>query len=1017
MTVPDIHRNERSSADTMTLAVAHPDRWREMVPIRDSPSIVSIGGAPSSGTTLLADLFDSIPGAACGPELNVLCIPKAFAFDPAFRASAFSTSWETGCAYAPRSRFLNARHLAAIGLDDASAREILASAEDLPEFMHRLVAAFSRHRGRPIDVLAEKTPANVTCAGLFLERFPKGRFIHVVRDGRSLAASLRRRGFTLWEAAIVWLTQVHRGLALRDHPRCLTVRYEDIVAEPFRTASRLAGWMGIDATPAEIQCRFQDNTYRASLPRVAQWLTADLPRSEVHQTDSFRAQLSNAEIAFLESSGLDRFDADGDAIRFRHLLAELGYQANGGETAPSDAVILLAHADFILRTRNAAEHRNALLWHMGYEPPTRRLRLHARVRARALPTWMDVGRPSVRAWLSRPSGASIGLHAADRRLQEFLRQEGVPMTERPGCPDAGSLAMSAGVIAAIDRQASPAYRLRALGPPKDPAPTEDLATRVSRLLTTHLYACCRKLAAGRPFGRENAMTLALACHAARRASFLEAEFDRAMHALAISEVPPTDAMVALPWTRTLLVSSHLRRLHDAVALSEFPDSMPAYQSAIRGALVAIVLKRDSAELREQLVNLLRDHEDPHTGLMIDRTVGDPISSKPYLSPLVPLALVCAAERLGLALTSSDVGLPRPAAPEGDSLDEWLLHAQRLLSPPDLPIALQPQCPDGHAASVLRAVTRSAVSAMVDRCGWAVTVRATPPEAPFVVSIRHDIDRPLRSEHAARVLMLHERYGRCTSVYFRPATFDAVAARELRDAGCELGVHMSLWDDAHRRLRDSLCALAGVPVGVTYHGGLGSRYWRGLRSVRADLEAGVAYTELLHEWSPDPREVRLASKSIMATPLSVKVDAQPDWVERHLRLVRDFRGQAILELHPDLPGASWDRIIAGCLAEGALPRRVVDHVERCRAATAATVEAQVREHGVAVTIRAEQGLAVLVRTDPTVFEQDCPRPAMRLGGRLAPGGLWKPYAMDAGECTVLLRPASASATRTPASPRP
>jgi hypothetical protein len=123
------------------------------------------------------------------------------------------------------------------------------------------------------------------------------------------------------------------------------------------------------------------------------------------------------------------------------------------------------------------------------------------------------------------------------------------------------------------------------------------------------------------------------------------------------------------------------------------------------------------------------------------------------------------------------------------------------------------------------------------------------------------------------------------------------------------------------------------------------------------------------------------------------------------------------LHPDLPGTSWDRIIAGCLAEGALPRRVADHVERCRAATAATVEAQVREHGVAVTVRAEQGLAVLLRTDPTVFEQDCPRPAMRLGGRLAPGGAWKPYPVVAGECTALLRPASASATRTPASPRP
>jgi hypothetical protein len=988
-----------------------------MAPTNDSPMIVSIGGAPSSGTTLLADLFDSIPGAACGPELNVLCIPRGFGFDPAFRESALSNPWETGCCYAPRSRFLNGRHLAAIGLDEAGARELVASADGLPAFMRGLAGAFARHRGRPIGVFAEKTPANVTCAGRFLDRFPDGRFIHVVRDGRAVAASLRRRGYTLWESAIIWLTQAHRGLAVRDHPRCMTVRYEDVAADPFRAASGIAAWLGIGADAAEIERRFRGNSYRAELPRVAQWSTAGMPSTEVHRTAPYREELSATEIGFLETSRLARFGPDEAEIGFDRLLAAFGYPADGSAAGPCDGALLLAHADFVLESRNAVEHRDSILWHAGHEPQARAIRLHSRLRSGRLPWWADARRPSVREWLSLPAGAGIDPHDGDGELRDVLQREGLPVTDRPGCPDAGSVAVGRGALATIDRQGSHAYRLRALGPPEDLGPSEDLATQVTRLLNTHLYACCRKVEAGQAFGDENALTLALAVRAARQASLLEAEFDRAAQALAVSASTPAAAAAELPWPKEALASSHLRRLHDAVALGTFPAKLPEYQSPIRGALVAMALEQDAGALRSRLEDLLRDHVDPGTGLVVEAAAAEGTPRKPYLSALVPLALVRAAGRLGLALRSPASSLPRPEPPQGDSLAEWMRHAQRLLAPPDLPTALEPQCPDGHAAACLRAVARSGAAAMVDRSGWAVAVLPAPPEAAFVVSVRHDVDRPFRPEHAARLLALHERHGRCTSVYFRPSTFDAAAATELRDAGCELGLHVSHWDDAHRTLLDSLRALAGGPVGVTYHGGLGSRYWRGLRSVRADIEAGAAYTEVLHEWFPDPRMVRLGGRAIMATPLSVKVDAQPGWVERHLQLVRDFRGHAILELHPDLPGATWEPIIAGCLAEGAVPRRVVDHVDRCRDAGAATVEATVRGDGVLAKVRAADGLAVMVRTDPAVFMQDSPGKPMRLRGRLSPGGEWMPYAVTAGECTALLRPASASATRTPASPCP
>lgn len=987
-----------------------------MVPNNDSPMIVSIGGAPSAGTTLLADLVDSIPGAACGPELNLLCIPEAFRFDAEFRRAAHSTSWETGCCYAPRSRFLNSRHLGAIGLDEPQARALIESADSLLDLMRRLALGFGRFRGRPIYVMAEKTPANVSSARIFLESFPEGRFIHVVRDGRAVAASLRRRGYSLWEAAIIWLAQTAHGHALREHPRCMTVRYEDLAEDPFRTASRLGSWLGVDSDPREIENRFRGNTYRANLPRVAQWSTAGLPPGTVHRTASFGDELNIKEIAFLESCRLEAPGNELAGVAFDQLLAELGYRVDGTSASPDDATVILSHADFLLRSRNVDGYRRHLLWQSGFQPPARRVRLHARARAGARPESAHGQVEAIRQWLALPAGASVSSIEKQGRLRAFLAREGLPMPDGPGCPRADAVAMGGRSLAAIAPPQTPDYRLRALGQAEELVPAADDAAALGRLAATHAYACCRKIEAGQPFGDENALVLALACRVAQRASLLEAEFDRARQALRASRTAKSPDVTEFPWPKDALASSHVRRLHDAVMLGACSDRVPEYRSPVRGFLVGMVLEPNADALRAKLEALLRDHFDRRSG-MIAETAPDTGSPRPYLSPLVPLALVCAAERLGMPLTSPGRSIGKPTPPEGDSLDDWLVYAERLLTPPELPIALEPQRPNAHASTVVRSITRTAISATIDRSGWAVAVLPAPPSATFVLSIRHDVDRPFRPEHAERLLSMHERFGRCTSVYFRPSTFDDGAATELRDAGCELGLHLSQWDDAHRELLDRLRTLVGGSVGVTYHGGLGSRYWRGLRSVRADLGLGAAYTELLHEWYPDPRPVRLGPSSIMATPLSVKVDAQPEWVDGHLQLVRDFRGHAILELHPDLPGESWERVITGCLAGGALPRRIIDHVENCRAASNASAEARIDADGLQVTVRGDAPLTMMVRTDPSVFVPDHADAAQRLPGRLAPGGRWSAYPMSSGECTVLLRPMSASTMRAPASPCP
>ena len=98
----------------------------------DYLGVVAIGCAPSSGSTLLADLLDSVPGVSCGPELNILCIPAAYPFDADFRRRAVGReSFAVGTAATRHSRFFNTRHLAETGLSIRTLDRMIEEAEKI----------------------------------------------------------------------------------------------------------------------------------------------------------------------------------------------------------------------------------------------------------------------------------------------------------------------------------------------------------------------------------------------------------------------------------------------------------------------------------------------------------------------------------------------------------------------------------------------------------------------------------------------------------------------------------------------------------------------------------------------------------------------------------------------------------------------------------------------------------------------------------------------------------------------
>ena len=232
--------------------------------------IIAIGNAPSSGSTLLADLLDSLPDAVCGPELQLFSVRRHYTAFADIRAHGFGADLTPACC-APYSVRLLQEVLPDYGLDGAGVAGLLQAADDFPGFCRLLFAHYARHRGKHARLFFDKTPENIHCADVFLDTFPDACFLHIVRAPLPVYRSLRRRGFPPYQAACSWLIDVAAAWALRDHPRFYSLRYEDLVRDPDATIGAFLERIGHAPPIRPLKELYADNAYRRGIRRVPSW--------------------------------------------------------------------------------------------------------------------------------------------------------------------------------------------------------------------------------------------------------------------------------------------------------------------------------------------------------------------------------------------------------------------------------------------------------------------------------------------------------------------------------------------------------------------------------------------------------------------------------------------------------------------------------------------------------------------------------------------------------------------------
>lgn len=138
-------------------------------------------------------------------------------------------------------------------------RRLLSGTSSPAEFLGALSRAYGAQAGigrEHATLWVDHTPDNVANVVRLLAEFPDARFVHVVRDGRGVAASLKGVDWgpaTVSGAGQRWSQVLGQGLAAElslPEGRIMRVHFETLLGDPQTTIRSICEFAGVEYTDA-----------------------------------------------------------------------------------------------------------------------------------------------------------------------------------------------------------------------------------------------------------------------------------------------------------------------------------------------------------------------------------------------------------------------------------------------------------------------------------------------------------------------------------------------------------------------------------------------------------------------------------------------------------------------------------------------------------------------------------------------------------------------------------------------
>lgn len=298
--------------------------------MNDMSKLILIGSAPSSGSTMFADILDGSQHTACGPELEFFCNLRMYDFDDFKRnprkVSALFSLRSTGI-------FPNYHRLKHYGMTSEDLWEMVASSKDFDDFTSKFSAHFLHFRNKSSDgIVFEKTPQNVNVMAEYLAN-PEHHFVYLVRHPLYVFNSLMNRGWGAYTALATWLAYAAKVYPMLQYENLVVIKLEDLVKDPFEITSKLINRFLQEhhVTADDLKVGFETNQYRMEASKkLASWevnensgLIIDPNKKEVSAQrkkifhDAMDARISDS---FARRFGIPRLD-------YKTAMQAFGYEA------------------------------------------------------------------------------------------------------------------------------------------------------------------------------------------------------------------------------------------------------------------------------------------------------------------------------------------------------------------------------------------------------------------------------------------------------------------------------------------------------------------------------------------------------------------------------------------------------------------------------------------------------------------------------------------------------------------
>lgn len=213
----------------------------------DKMKPIFVGGAQRSGTTMLASMIGNHP--------KIICVPEA-----QFIVSVYKEKEKNNYSYLKTYELIKENKYFKYfwrfnSKDDNFISNNINKVDDYSELINLIIRAYCKKNNikKDFDYWVTHDPHNIINSNYLNSVFINSKFIHIIRDGRAVARSLKNVDFGVHETyftANMWLKQVSLAIStqmlLDKQELFFMVKYEDILEFPEKRLETIADFIGVN---------------------------------------------------------------------------------------------------------------------------------------------------------------------------------------------------------------------------------------------------------------------------------------------------------------------------------------------------------------------------------------------------------------------------------------------------------------------------------------------------------------------------------------------------------------------------------------------------------------------------------------------------------------------------------------------------------------------------------------------------------------------------------------------------